>query len=130
MVGVLVGASLRGESAVFGEVLAVQSPREVSTCEYESVGPGEYRGRFDIFGWFALPRYGRVFRTTAPVRVAGTAAQIPPVGQVAEHVDSQVPLREFGEKGVDVGFVGNARGEVRALVKVDEALSSPAADSP
>jgi hypothetical protein len=124
MKGALIGASLRGTSDVFGEVQAVQSPTQISPCEYTQVAPGEYDGRFDIHGWFWLPKHGRMFYTDTPVRVAGKAAAIPPVGQVAKHTEETVPLRDFSaaSAGKDVGFVSNARGEIRALVPIADYL--------
>jgi hypothetical protein len=120
MKGALAGASLRGKSDLFGDVVAVQSPTELSPCEYKYVKEGQYEGSFDIHGWFWLPKYNTMYYTTAPVRVAGTAAMIPPVGQVAKTSTAEVPLRKLGPGGVDVGSVSNATGEIHAVIKASE----------
>ena len=123
MKGVLVGASLRGKSEVFGDVYAVQSPQKLSVSEYdhslESGRPAPYKGSFDIYGWFYLPKFNRMFYTTEPVRVTGYASAIPPVGQTASASDKEVPLRDFGPDGQDVGTVTNAKAQIHSVVPID-----------
>ena len=46
MIGELIGASLRGKSKVFGEMIAVQSPLQRSPCRYTYEGPGQYAHQF------------------------------------------------------------------------------------
>ena len=120
MKGVLVGASFRGESEVFGEVRVVQSPTDVSTCAYTYSGRGEYQGGFDIQTWFWFPEHNLMLFTTSAVRVTGKAKVIPPVGQVWDAAHDEIPLRVFGPDGKDVGIVSNARGVIHGVVTLVE----------
>ena len=121
MKGVLGGATLQGKSDVFGEVVALQGPT-TSTCSYSCEGPGQYTGTFEIFGWFWLPKYGKVFYTTLPVVVTGPATTIPPVGQVAKMAaGTTIPLYEIGGSTDNpAGTLSAASGEVLAPVTLGD----------
>ncbi len=123
MAGDLIAASLRGGSKVFGRVVAIESPVQRSPCEYVWKGPKEYRGRFDINGWFFLPRHDLIVFTRKPVRVEGPADRIPPVGHAAEGTDLPVDLYDFRKPGSPpIGSLTRARGKIEAPVGIEEAL--------
>jgi hypothetical protein len=126
MDGDLIAATLRGNSQVFGEVLAIESPLQRSPCRYSYEGPGRYRGGFEINGWFWLPKHNlRVF-SAKPVRVEGTAAGIPPVGQKAELVGGDIALHDVQKPGENaVGVLTRARGEVLQVVDIEAAMKAP-----
>jgi hypothetical protein len=128
MEGAMVGAALRGTSKVFGEVVAIQSPLAVSPCEYVYEGPGRYKGHFEINGWFWLPRQDLWFFNATPIRVEGTAAAIPPVGQKADMVAQDVVLEDLRKPDDNpVGDVKSAKGEVHRVVPIEEYLKTPPA---
>jgi hypothetical protein len=121
MVGEMIGASLRGKSQVFGEVIAVHNPIQRSPCEYTCQAPGSYHGYFEINGCFWLPQHDLFIFSAEPVRVEGTAKAIPPVGQKADSGPVQVSLRDLRKPNANpVGVLTHARGEVLALVKLGE----------
>jgi len=119
MVGEMIGASLRGKSQVFGDVIAVHSPTQPSPCEYTCKGPGSYQGHFAIHACFWLPQHDLFIFSEEPVRVEGTAEAIPPVGQKADSGPVQISLFDLRKpKANPIGVVTRARGEVLALVKL------------
>jgi hypothetical protein len=126
MVGELIGASFRGKSNVFGEVIAVQSPIQRSPCRYTAEGPGRYRGGFEINGWFWLPEHQLLVFSAAPVDVEGTAAGIPPVGQKAELTSGEIALHDFrNPRDLPIGLLTRASAEVRGIVRIEEHLRRP-----
>ncbi|MBI4583135.1 MAG: hypothetical protein HY717_03840 [Planctomycetes bacterium] len=131
MKGDLIAASLRGKSAVFGEVVAMASPIQHSPCEYTCEEPEKYPGYFDLNGWFWLPEHDLLVFSGQPVRVEGVARSIPPVGQKAEMKAKEIPLFSFRQaKGNPVGSLTKARGEVTGLVSIDQHLKAPEATVP
>jgi hypothetical protein len=127
MSGDLLAASLRGDSKTFGHLIAIGSPTQRSPCEYvlKVKGPGKYFGHFDINGWFFLPRHDLIVFTKKPVRVAGPAEVIPPVGQVAEAATLPIELYDFRKPtGEPVGSLTRARGKILAKVGIEEHLKA------
>jgi len=119
MTGDLVGASLRGESKVFGPVVATRDPSRPSPCAYTQEAPGKYRGHFDIQAWFWLQQHDLMVYTQAPVRVAGIAAGIPPVGQKAVLVTKEVPLHDLRRPaGQPIGTLHDATGTVQGVASL------------
>jgi hypothetical protein len=119
MTGDMVGASLSGESKVFGPVVATRNPSQPSPCSYTYEGPGKYRGHFDIQGWFWLKQHDLMVYTSAPVRVEGPAAGIPPVGQQAALVTKDVPLHDLRRPGAQpIGTLHDARGTVGGIASL------------
>lgn len=126
MVGDMIGASLRGKSKVFGDVIAVHSPVQHSRCEYTFKGPGSYQGYFAINGWFWLPEHDLFVFAAEPVRVEGTAERIPPVGQKADSGPVQIRLHDLRKpKDNPIGVLTRATGEVLDLVKIESHLRTP-----
>jgi hypothetical protein len=126
MEGDLIGASLRGKSVAFGEVVAVESPIQRSPCQYVVEGPGKYRGSFDINGWFWLPAHDLIVFSSEPVRVEGVAAAIPPVGQKAKIVETDIALFSFSHPaGNPIGTLHSASGEILDVVPLQKHLQVP-----
>lgn len=125
MKGDMIGASLRGKSEVFGEVVAVQSPLRHSPCEYTWEKEGVYRGHFDINGWFWMPEHDLLVYSAEPVHVSGTASSIPPVGSEAETGDEEIALHDLQKpEGNAIGVLRHARGQIHDLVKIEDHLDT------
>jgi hypothetical protein len=125
MRGDLVGAALRGDSGVFGPVVAIESPVQKSPCKYRWQSAGVYLGEFDINGWFFLPRHDLLLFTRKPVHVMGPAKVIPPVGQTAQATDLPVELYDFRKpEDQPIGTLLQARAKLEALLGLEEDLRS------
>jgi hypothetical protein len=123
MEGDLISARLRGDSKIFGRVVAIASPIRHSPCEYRWKGPNSYDGQFDILSWFFLPRHDLIVFNKKPVRVTGPAKAIPPVGQVAEAEDVPVELYKLQEPGgKPIGSLIRAKGTILSEIDYQENL--------
>ncbi len=121
MKGDLVAAKLRGDSKVFGRVVAISSPIQHSPCQYEWKGPNSYQGYFDILSWFFLPQHDLIVFNKKPVRVAGPAERIPPVGQVAEALEGPIELYDYRKPGAQpIGNLTKAKGTILSEVDFEE----------
>jgi hypothetical protein len=125
MEGDLVSASLRGNSKIFGNVVAMESPIQHSRCEYVCEGPGRYRGYFDINGWFWLPEHDLMIFSAKPVHVTGSATSIPPVRQKADVSTEEIALFDFRKSAANaIGVLTRATADIHDLVSVESYLKT------
>ena len=120
MLGELAGASLRGRSNVFGNVVAMESPIQHSPCEFTLDGRGSYRGRIDVNAWFWLPEHGQLLFSAQPIVLQIQTPEFPPVGHRVEPTRTAIALYDFHDPGAKaVGTLTSAGLEIHDAVLIE-----------